>query len=69
MVDGDLLSTIFTASTVLFVCVVCCKWCMIRRDYEIHSISLESMPQATAPPLSFDYEPLPQEEDEPSVSV
>ena len=47
---------------------------MIRRDYELHSISLESIPQAiataTAPPIQ--YEPLPsitEEDDEPSVSV
>ncbi len=74
MVDGGLLSAVVTAGAVMFACIICCKWCMIRRDYEFHSISLESMPQAiataTAPPI--EYEALPsivEEEDEPSVSV
>jgi hypothetical protein len=70
MVDGGLLSAVVTAGAVMFACIICCKWCMIRRDYELHSISLESIPQATAPLM--EYEPLPsitEEEDEPSVSV
>jgi len=68
MSDDGILTTFISFSAILVTCVLCCKWCMIRRDHELHSISFESGVQPSAPPL--EYEPLPTiQDDEPSISV